>query len=233
MIGNATNGYAKITLLSLPLGNITYTPNTDTTGSVLVTVAMNETGTIHFTTAGRTTSDGGLTYTKTYTRNFSGEVISFIDEEGNKEVQEAAVTRIRPEVSIVYTPAEENGYTSGNVDATVSFSRPNITILNNGGSDTYTFTSNDEFIFIYQDERGFTGEAKAEVTRAKDLSSFITTWNIPYNGYTMTLRSNGSVGYDYDIDWGDGSPIEHKTTGNPAHTYAVAGDYQIKIRGKF
>ncbi|MDR0281787.1 MAG: hypothetical protein LBI53_00195 [Candidatus Peribacteria bacterium] len=233
MVGNTTNGYAKITQLSLPLGNITYTPNTITTGSVLVTVSLNSTGTIHFTTAGRTTNDGGLTYTKTYTRNFSGEVISFIDEEGNREVQEAAVTRIRPEVNIVYSPAKENGYTSGNVDATVSFSRPNITIINNGGSDTYTFTANDEFIFVYQDEQGFIGEVKAEVTRATDLSSFITTWNVPYNGYTITVPSNGSIGYDYYIDRGDGSAIEYKTTGNPRHTYAVAGNYQIKILGKF
>jgi len=78
-----------------------------------------------------------------------------------------------------------------------------MTILNNGGSFTYTFTTNGVFTFIYQDERGFTGEAEAKVTWATDVSSFITTWNIPYDNYTISIPSNGFIGYDYYIDWGD------------------------------
>jgi hypothetical protein len=205
---------------------------TITTGSVVITVSLNTLGEIHFTTPGRTTTDGGLTYTKTVVRNFSGELISFTDQSGNTDVQELAVTRIRPEVTLTYTPAGPVVIT-GDVDATISFSRPDMTIVNNAGSFTYTFTENGEFIFIYQDPQGFTGEKKAEVTRTKDLSSFITTRNVPSNNYIITVPSNGSVGYDYDIDWGDGSAIEHKTTGNPQHPYATGGNYQIKIRGKF
>lgn len=190
-------------------------------------------GTFTFTTSGRVTSDGGRTYTKTYTQNFTGEWVSFEDEDLDVDSREIAVRRIRPEAYFLYSPDETAGMTNGTVDVTVSFSRPNITILNNGGSPTYTFATNGEFTFVYVDEYGFTGEAKAKVTWATDVSSFVMTWDIPYGGYTVTVPSNGVLGYNYEIDWGDGSAVEHKVVGNPQHTYADAGNYQIKIRGKF
>ena len=42
------------------------------------------------------------------------------------------------------------------------------------------------------------------------------------------------AGYLYQIDWGDGSPLE--TSNNATlhtHTYAVPGDYQVSIVGSF
>ena len=47
--------------------------------------------------------------------------------------------------------------------ATISFNRDGARILNNDGKNTYTFTQNDSFTFIYQDEYGFDGEATATV----------------------------------------------------------------------
>ena len=63
--------------------------------------------------------------------------------------------------NITYNPPKENGKTKENVTATISFNR-NATVLNNEGN-TYTFTQNGDFKFIYQDEYGFSGEMTAAV----------------------------------------------------------------------
>ena len=63
--------------------------------------------------------------------------------------------------TITYSPQNK---TKENVTATITFNRNGATILNNDGKNTYVFTKNDEFTFIYQDEYGFDGEAKATVT---------------------------------------------------------------------
>lgn len=63
---------------------------------------------------------------------------------------------------ITYSPAKENGKTKENVVATISFNR-NAEILNNDGKNTYTFTKNGDFKFIYQDEYGLSGEMTATV----------------------------------------------------------------------
>lgn len=62
--------------------------------------------------------------------------------------------------TITYSPETK---TKENVVATISFNRDGVRILNNDGKNTYTFTKNDEFTFIYQDDYGFSGEAKATV----------------------------------------------------------------------
>lgn len=62
--------------------------------------------------------------------------------------------------TITYDPQEK---TKENVTATISFNRDGARILNNEGKNTYTFTQNGDFTFIYQDEYGFDGEAKATV----------------------------------------------------------------------
>ena len=61
--------------------------------------------------------------------------------------------------------------------------------------------------------------------------AFITTWQIDNDGDEITIPTNGS-GYDYIIDWGDGS-VETGQTGDAMHTYATAGTYTVKISGDF
>ena len=58
---------------------------------------------------------------------------------------------------------------------------------------------------------------------------FITTWNMTSGEFTL-LTQTGT--YNALIDWGDGTSSTH-TTGNPTHTYASAGQYQIKIAGQY
>lgn len=60
---------------------------------------------------------------------------------------------------------------------------------------------------------------------------FITTWRTTTANQSITIPTTGS-GYNYDIDWGDGT-IEFGATGNATHTYTTAGVYKVKILGDF
>ena len=67
-----------------------------------------------------------------------------------------------------------------------------------------------------------------------DPDAFLTTWSVT-DGMNITIGTSDLYdNYDYQIDWGDGSPVEN-VTGNepPEHTYATAGDYQVAIKGTF
>ena len=55
---------------------------------------------------------------------------------------------------------------------------------------------------------------------------------IPSNGYTLSLPYNGIGTYSGTIDFGDGSASVTNSFANRSHTYATAGDYNIKIDGE-
>lgn len=58
---------------------------------------------------------------------------------------------------------------------------------------------------------------------------FVTTWNMTSGAFTLLTQAGT---YNAKVDWGDGTSSIH-TTGNPTHTYASAGQYQIKITGQY
>ena len=60
-------------------------------------------------------------------------------------------------------------------------------------------------------------------------NAFITTWNMTSGSFTLLTQAGT---YNATIDWGDGTSSTH-TTGSPTHTYASAGQYQIKITGQY
>ena len=62
-----------------------------------------------------------------------------------------------------------------------------------------------------------------------DPNAFITTWNMTKGAFTLLTQAGT---YNATIDWGDGKSSTH-TTGNPTHTYASAGQYQISITGQY
>lgn len=65
-----------------------------------------------------------------------------------------------PTAGIAYSTTE---LTNGKVVARLINPSREITITNNGGSDTYTFSENGEFTFEFVDEYGYTGSAIAKV----------------------------------------------------------------------
>jgi hypothetical protein len=102
MIGKEGDGYARITAHYSPV-NISYTPTHPTTGLVLVTITPNETGNLIFTTSGWETTDH-ITYTKSYAHNFTGELLTFVNDKGNPQKTLLNITRIMPETTITYAP---------------------------------------------------------------------------------------------------------------------------------
>lgn len=64
-----------------------------------------------------------------------------------------------------------------------------------------------------------------------ETSLFITSWTTGQANETVTIPTMGA-GYNYQIDWGDGT-VETNQTGDVTHTYAASGDYEVKIIGSF
>lgn len=75
------------------------------------------------------------------------------------------------------------------------------------------------------------GSAYGELTI---VGAFISKWNIPSDGYSLPLPLESSGTYDFYVDWGDSTAVDHITIWNQAeatHTYEESGDYEIKITG--
>ena len=60
---------------------------------------------------------------------------------------------------------------------------------------------------------------------------FITKWKTTTSNESITIPTTGS-GYNYSIDWGDGT-TETGKTGNASHTYASTSTYTVQISGVF
>lgn len=78
-------------------------------------------------------------------------------------IYEDTTQKHRPTASIIYSTTQP---TADNVTITLNnlFPDEHITITNNGGSDTYTFTQNGEFTFTFVNDEGVEGSTTAIVT---------------------------------------------------------------------
>lgn len=110
-----------------------------------------------------------------------------------------------------------------------------------GNYSQFFFTKNDECtpslranIDVSHQFDGHGNGLLSEATTGIILSvscPFITTWRVT-DGQTITVPTTGT-GYDYEVDWGDGSAVETGITGDATHTYTIAGDYSVSIKGNF
>ncbi|MCH5190784.1 MAG: discoidin domain-containing protein [Oscillospiraceae bacterium] len=114
--------------------------------------------------------DGTFTYEFDSNRSYTFE---FTDAFGNKGTAEAKVEWIDkdpPKATVEYSTKDP---TSGSVIATLKCEEP-ITITNNDGRDTYTFSTNGSFTFKYKDAAGNEAETEASVnwiqTEAPNIS---------------------------------------------------------------
>lgn len=67
---------------------------------------------------------------------------------------------------------------------------------------------------------------------AAPASAFKATVNNSSTGFTLPLTAGPT--YNFYVDWGDGSAVDHITTWNQAqttHTYPTNGNYQMSITG--
>jgi len=135
-----------------PTPTIKYSTTKITNKNVTATLQPSEDVTV-------TNNGGSLIYTFTKNGNFTFE---FKDEAGNTGTKTAAVDNIDktvPTATISYSTTND---TTKSVTATLKPSE-DVTVTNNGGSLTYTFTKNGSFTFEFKDAAGNTGSAKATV----------------------------------------------------------------------
>ena len=73
-----------------------------------------------------------------------------------------------------------------------------------------------------------------------NITDFVTTWKTTTADEAITIPTLG-VGYNYTVNWGDGTAATtHSGTSTNAdpvadaiHTYADAGDHEVRISGTF
>ncbi|MCR9103532.1 MAG: BspA family leucine-rich repeat surface protein, partial [bacterium] len=150
--------------------------------------------------------------------NESGQALSFIISTNNDGLF-AALPAVDPATgTLSFTPATD---AFGQATVTIALSDDGGT--GNGGIDsspeqTFTITVN-------------------EVLQVDPATAFITTWKTTTPGESITLYTDGGAGItDFDalIDWGDGT-VERITGDDPdpSHSYAAAGEYEVRIGGTF
>lgn len=173
-----------------------------------------------------------VTYTNgnsyTFTKNGS-HTFNFTDAAGNKNSYTAEVTNIDknvPTANISYTvdgASYHDQFTNKNITATLivdSLSPVNIT--NNGGSDTYTFTSNGEFIFEFINEAGNSGSKKVVIDKIDKLAP---TSYVTYSETTWTNKDVVATLHVFD-EW-SGAKNDGET-----YTFIANGEHQFIARDR-
>ena len=84
------------------------------------------------------------------------------------------LTVVIPLISKIEYNVPSETLTNQDVTATITFNRSKVTISNNDGKNTYTFSQNGEFTFEYFDEYGIQGTATAVVNNIDKEAPTIT-----------------------------------------------------------
>lgn len=143
------------------------------------------------------------------------------------------ITKIeRPIASIEYSTEE---LTNGDVTATLVNENMDITVTNNNGSRTYTFTENGEFTFEFVNSKGIKGTAVATVDW---ICKTLPNPTITYSTEKLT-NEDVTVAVTFDRDNvkilnEDGEPIQTITTGNAyTYTFTENGKHEIRFEGPY
>ena len=223
--GNEGTATANVTWINrnAPVGTITYSTSSPTNKNVIATLTVAQGVTV-------TNNNSSKTHEFTDNGTFTFE---FVDTAGNRGTATANVTwidRVAPKGAIVYS---KDSWTNNEVIATL-VANEEVTVLNNNGSDKYTFTDNDKFEFEFQDKAGNIGKITAKVdwidkvaptatieysttelteedvvATIKDFSEDVTIIN--NNGKdTYTFTKNGSFIFEIQDKAGNISKIEAK-----------------------
>ncbi|GHB72983.1 hypothetical protein GCM10008107_23000 [Psychrosphaera saromensis] len=224
------NGDAQVTIgLDSTYSDSGATANDETDGNVdVITTGLDEIDTSVF-----------ATYTITYTAtDAAGNTASATRTITVADITAPVITLEDPsDVSFVfgspYNVYESSSATAvdlidGEVDVVIT-GEENIN-LDAVGIYVVTYTATDD------------SGNKAVVTRTITVAAptpFITTWQTDHPSAGSDASDDNQIkigtqgtGYDFTIDWGDGT-IEYNQTEGKTHTYEVPGIYTIKITGRF
>ena len=109
---------------------------------------------------------GETVYSETYSRTFTQNgytIIAFRDEldnAGSTPITISNIDKDTPIGTITYSTLDK----ADKIIAFIDFDEENVSILNNGGLSSYTFTENGTFTFEFTDRAGNRGKATANVT---------------------------------------------------------------------
>ncbi len=128
-----------------------------------------------------------------------------------------------------------------NVD-TITGMAPQYFVLKDKTDLTATSTLHDLFLLTDQYQRiGHQPHAYYPADENLQLrmvvEEFITTWDIPINGYILDFPTTSSASYDCEVDWGDGTADTITTWDDPKwkHTYTISmvKGINVVISGEF
>lgn len=148
-------------------------------------------------------------YSSTITKNGSS-IFLFYDELRNgisKQINITNIDRVAPKGTITYSTTNK----ANKVTAYISFDEDNVTVTNNGGASSYTFTENGSFIFEFADRAGNMGKTTATV------SWIDKTVIAPEIGYSTTSLTNRDVIASLII--GGNVAASHTFTDNGSYTF--------------
>jgi hypothetical protein len=176
--GTVTATVANIDKIA-PTASVSYSKTTPTNQDVIATITPSEAVTV--------TNNGGATaYTFSENGSFTFE---FVDAAGNTGTVTATVTnidKVAPTATVAYNTTVP---TNQDVVATITPSE-DVTITNNGGSKSYTFTQNGSFTFSFVDAAGNTGTATATVA---NIDKVAPTLIIKLNKYILSPPNHKMV----------------------------------------
>jgi len=135
-----------------PTATVAYSTTAPTNGNVIATMTASEPVTI-------TNNGGSNSYTFTANESFTFEFKDAAGNAGSATATVANIDKTAPTATVAYSTTAP---TNGNVVATITPNEP-VTITNNGGSNSYTFTVNGSFTFEFKDAAGNAGSVTATV----------------------------------------------------------------------
>ncbi|MCM1053467.1 MAG: NPCBM/NEW2 domain-containing protein [Ruminococcus sp.] len=133
-------------------------------------------------------------------------IFTIKDKAGNISNVMAVVNNIDTTIPMADIKYNITTTTDKNVIATLTDATEEITIINNDGKDTYTFTENGEFTFEFRDEAGNIGKAVAKVDWIKEK----TEDNKPSDGNNTDKPDDNKPGDDNNNDNND-NPNDNAT----------------------
>ncbi|MCG7344418.1 Ig-like domain-containing protein [Sporosarcina sp. ACRSL] len=179
-----------------PVGSLEYSytkpTNQDVTATLTFTKPVTITNLVDLPDTVTYTKVDNQTYTLTFSENQKVS-LEFVDAAGNTgqaEINVANIDKIAPTAKVLYSTDKP---TNQDVVVTIEPSEE-VTILNNNGSPSITFTENGEFEFLFVDRAGNTGTAQISVQNIDKIapvitiSEYSTEWT--NQDITVTARMN-------------------------------------------
>ncbi len=180
LAGNRTKVTAKVDWIdkTAPTATISYSTTKLTNGDVVATLVdkSEEIKVIN--------NEGKDTYTFTENGEFAFEIEDLAGNRTKITAKVDWIDKTAPTATISYSTTK---LTNGDVVATVVDASKEIKIINNSGSNTYTFTENGKFIFEIEDLAGNKGTVTANVSWIDKIAPTATI------SYSTTKLTNGDV----------------------------------------